>query len=512
MRKLKLSEKRTFNFAGAVRSKDAGGEKIIEGHAAVFEQSTTISASFVEVIERGAFDGCDLSDVALFVNHDASKIPLARTTSGTLSVSVDSIGLNIRARLDVENNPDAKTLYSAVERGDLSGMSFAFIVADDDWQDLDSDMPTRRIKKIAQVYEVSACTYPAYETTDIQARAAKMHKGDMSMKSKSILEEAGRIFQEPNCYRAVNSPYSLRAVMVRPAEGTAASIVVPTIDSTTITPSFNVVSSLIDGVTHLQLNGGESYRQPYSMGVELAGYSGEGVVANTVENLFGFSEINCAKITAYVEMTEELEKLPAASYADVVFQNIRTSIRQLLSREILFGTGLSENGNNYHLTGIANSAAIDASTNYSISQITDTTLDEIVYHYGSDEDLETPATLIVNKLDLMALAKVRSSTREKFYEINFTSGNSGTISGVPFIINSALKPISITEANGGASSGDICMVYGNLKNYQLTSFRNLEVKRSNDYRFPFGLSCFRGVLFCGGNVVKHNGFLKILKN
>ena len=121
---MKLSEKRTFNFAGAFRSKDADGEKFIEGHAAVFDVKTNIGGDFIEVIERGAFDGCDLSDVTLFVNHDASKIPLARTTSGTLTLSVDDVGLAIRAKLDVENNPDAKTLYSAVERGDLSGMSF----------------------------------------------------------------------------------------------------------------------------------------------------------------------------------------------------------------------------------------------------------------------------------------------------------------------------------------------------------------------------------------------------
>lgn len=150
-------------------------EKIIEGHAAVFEQLADISGVFYEVIERGAFDGCDFRDVPLFVNHDFDQIPLARSRrnngNSTLTLTVDDIGLAIRARLDVDNNPDAKKLYSAVERGDITGMSFAFIVDGGEWQDLNSDMPTWRIKKIRQVLDVSACTFPYYEGTDIHARA-----------------------------------------------------------------------------------------------------------------------------------------------------------------------------------------------------------------------------------------------------------------------------------------------------------------------------------------------------
>lgn len=149
---------------------------VIEGHAAVFDVKIDIAGLFFEVIEKGAFDETDFKDVALFVNHGFEQIPLARSRrnngNSTMTLSIDEVGLKIRANLDVENNPDAKTLYSAVERGDISGMSFAFKVANEEWQDADSDMPTRIIKKIAQVFEVSACTYPAYEQTDIQARAA----------------------------------------------------------------------------------------------------------------------------------------------------------------------------------------------------------------------------------------------------------------------------------------------------------------------------------------------------
>lgn len=164
-------------------------EKIIEGHAAVFNRQTKVGDWFYEVIDAGAFDKADLRDVPLMVNHDLSKIPLARSRrnngNSTLTLTVDEKGLAIRAVLDTENNQDARALYSAVERGDLDGMSFCFTVDAEEWQNLDTEMPTRRIKAISKVYEVSAVTFPQYEETDVQAR------GENALESaKKALENA----------------------------------------------------------------------------------------------------------------------------------------------------------------------------------------------------------------------------------------------------------------------------------------------------------------------------------
>ncbi len=146
----------------------------IEGHAAVFNQTTTIGDWFYEVIERGAFDGCDFDDVLFFVNHNQNKIPLARSRrnngNSTMVLNVDDVGLFMQADLDTENNAESKTLHSSISRGDIDGMSFAFRIKEQTWENLDTDMPTRRIKKIAKVYEVSAVNQPAYSDTDINAR------------------------------------------------------------------------------------------------------------------------------------------------------------------------------------------------------------------------------------------------------------------------------------------------------------------------------------------------------
>ena len=83
---------------------------------------------------------------------------------------IDEKGMKIRVDLDTENNTEAKSLYSAVERGDISGMSFMFNVDGDRWDEIDSEHPKRHITSISRVLEVSAVTFPAYEATSIQAR------------------------------------------------------------------------------------------------------------------------------------------------------------------------------------------------------------------------------------------------------------------------------------------------------------------------------------------------------
>lgn len=162
------------NFALAdLRAVDDDGN-YIEGHPAIYGQMTNIGGWFHEVIERGAFDACDFDDVLFSVNHDLQKIPLARSRrnngNSTMLLQTNDKGLYIKAELDVDNNSEARSLHSAVKRGDIDGMSFIFYVQEETWENRDSDMPTRRIQKIKKVIEVSAVNFPAYAGTDINAR------------------------------------------------------------------------------------------------------------------------------------------------------------------------------------------------------------------------------------------------------------------------------------------------------------------------------------------------------
>ena len=147
---------------------------VITGRPIVYNSRTDLGW-FDEIIEAGALDGADLHDVRFLVNHDTSKIPLARSrnnnANSTMQLMLVPDGMDIRVNLDTENNSDARNLYSAVDRGDLSGMSFMFSIDDEEWENLESDHPTRHIRKIGTVVEVSAVTFPAYEATTINARS-----------------------------------------------------------------------------------------------------------------------------------------------------------------------------------------------------------------------------------------------------------------------------------------------------------------------------------------------------
>lgn len=182
--------KRNFAMADLRAIDNTENDSTISGHAAVFNQMTNICNWFNEIIEPGAFRNTDFTDVVLSVNHDLDKIPLARSrgnnSNSTLQLIVDSIGLAVRANLDIENNADAKSLYSSINRGDMDGMSFIFYVREDRWEGLDTDMPTRHILDIAKVVEVSVVSFPAYDGTDI----ALSRDNDALEGAKIVLENA----------------------------------------------------------------------------------------------------------------------------------------------------------------------------------------------------------------------------------------------------------------------------------------------------------------------------------
>jgi HK97 family phage prohead protease len=175
MRKEKTMDKkeiRAFTFEVRAENNEEHGN-FLEGRPIVYDSRSNLGW-YDEIIESGALDTTDLKDVRFLVNHNTDMIPLARsrnnTVNSTMQMEIDEKGMKIRVDLDTENNTEAKSLYSAVERGDIDGMSFMFTVDEDRWEDIDSDHPTRSILKISKVFEVSAVTFPAYEDTSIQAR------------------------------------------------------------------------------------------------------------------------------------------------------------------------------------------------------------------------------------------------------------------------------------------------------------------------------------------------------
>lgn len=179
-------ERRNYCFEVRAEQDEQHGS-IITGRPVVYSSETDIGGMFAEIIEPGALDGADLTDVRFLVNHDLNRIPLARSRNNgensTMQLTVDDSGLSIRVTLDTENNAEARALYSAVQRGDISGMSFMFSIAAERWEDEQSEYPRRHVDKIASIVEVSAVTFPAYDDTEINARGGTLESARAALES-----------------------------------------------------------------------------------------------------------------------------------------------------------------------------------------------------------------------------------------------------------------------------------------------------------------------------------------
>lgn len=167
-----MKEIRKFDFEVRAKRDETHGT-YLEGTPIVYDSWTNLGW-YDEQIQRGALDNTDLTDVRFLINHNTDMIPLARSRNNnensTMQMTVDEGGMNIRVNLDTENNAEARSLYSAVERGDIDGMSFMFVVDGELWEEEESEHPKRTITDIEKVFEVSAVTFPAYEQTSISAR------------------------------------------------------------------------------------------------------------------------------------------------------------------------------------------------------------------------------------------------------------------------------------------------------------------------------------------------------
>lgn len=199
-------EIRAFTFEVRANNNEEHGN-FLEGRPIVYDSRTDLGW-YDEIIDKGALDNTDLKDVRFLVNHNTDMIPLARsrnnTVNSTMQMTVDEQGMLIRVDLDTENNAEAKSLYSAVERGDIDGMSFMFVADEDRWENIDTDHPTRHIVSLRKVFEVSAVTFPAYEDTSIQARGLSSALDSAKTSLENVKAEARAIERRKQVIRILS--------------------------------------------------------------------------------------------------------------------------------------------------------------------------------------------------------------------------------------------------------------------------------------------------------------------
>ena len=283
------------------------------------------------------------------------------------------------------------------------------------------------------------------------------------------------------------------------------SVLIPKKQSSTLTGfPFNQVSSILDVVNYLDVIKGETYEEPFVVETGMADYteqpnaSGEGGMYHEVGLDWDTVRINKTKITAYSEITKELEKTPDANYAGAVEGNITVSLKKKLAKEVVVGDG--EDG---HFVGIMSDAVKPITvSDFDLGVINENTLDELILNYGGEEDIESAMAILLNKQTLLAFSRVRGTDKRKVYNINYANG---TIDGVKFFTSGSVKGWD------AAATGDPVFAYGDFNKYRVAVFSDIETARSTDYKFRQGITAFRGDVFMGGNIIAYKAFIRVFK-
>lgn len=177
--KFSIGSRQMRTIGTEFKTREDGEDLIIEGYFAVFNSDYEIAPGLSESIAPGAFQNSLANDVRALTNHDTTLV-LGRTKAHTLEISEDSHGLFGRVKIN-PNDQDAMNLYQRVKRGDVDQCSFGFDITEEETDYREDGSMHWTIKDVI-LYEVSCCTFPAYQETSISARSAER---DAAMKRRA---------------------------------------------------------------------------------------------------------------------------------------------------------------------------------------------------------------------------------------------------------------------------------------------------------------------------------------
>ena len=164
-------------FRKAQRKLDDGStieDMVVEGYAFKYDAETVLYETesgfqYREVIEKGALDGADLSDVPFKYNHNDGVFIVARTRNGSLTLTPDDIGLKIEARFI--NTQTGRDFFLMIQEGLIDKMSFAFTESSDYSEEYGENFVTHHVRQFKRIWDVSGVDIPAYDATEIYARS-----------------------------------------------------------------------------------------------------------------------------------------------------------------------------------------------------------------------------------------------------------------------------------------------------------------------------------------------------
>lgn len=169
-------ERRDSEVEFEIRAVEGPKPGKVSGYAAVFDKLSADLGGYRERMAPYAFDGItNGADIRIFWNHDSSQV-LGRTRSGTARVAPDTQGLHFE--VDMPDTTYARDIWTALERGDVSGASIGFFIGDEKWSTDEAGYPVRTITRVSELVECSLCAIPAYPDTSLAVSRSKIFDTD----------------------------------------------------------------------------------------------------------------------------------------------------------------------------------------------------------------------------------------------------------------------------------------------------------------------------------------------
>ena len=296
------------------------------------------------------------------------------------------------------------------------------------------------------------------------------------------------------------------------------TILIPEHKSNTVKAlPFNELSSILDLVKITPFANGDTYEVPFEYETGEADYTeevsagGTGGEYHEVGVKFDSSKIKKAKVTTYSEISKEFLKTPSANYAERVQTNVVTSIYKKIAKEIIIGSGgdnaiqgIFTQPNEITIEGSKKKPNRTIDKDKELSALDSNTINDIVFSYGGDNDVEEGQVLLMNKMTLNEFAKMRDGNGNKVYDIK-VYGGAFTIDGIRGVFTAHLKPFN------KAGVGEYFMGYGSPQAYELALFGNIDVEESIHYKFRQGLISYRADESIGGNLTAFKSWIRIKK-
>lgn len=320
----------------------------LTGVAVVFDKPADLGG-VKEIIDHGALRGLDLDDIVLITNHDGGQIPLARSPK-TLALTVTEQGLEMTAQLP--DTEQARAVYEAVKRGDLSQMSFAFDIGESTF---DEQTQTRTITQISKIYEISIVNYAAYTQTNVQARAGKeektmfnpitasLEKGNVNTDTHDTAEYRSAFFKSMLGKELTDS--ESRAFAAAQAEKRAdafntlsnSAAVIPTTTLNEVIKQARDINGLYNEIRLFSVPNNLSV--PVGTPTDAAAWHTEGAAVERKDITTAAVTFSANELIKVLSMSAAVKRMETAAFERYLTDELKNSIADTIGAAIVSGTG-----------------------------------------------------------------------------------------------------------------------------------------------------------------------------